>query len=233
LLNFLVEVFVTRITIRDVADHAGVSYQTVSRVINNSPSVAEATRQHLLHVIGELVYVPNATARSLVSRKTHTLGLIVPDFAEHVYVEAITGAEMEAKKHGYFFMLGITESDDHGEPAYFRMLTERRAEGILFLYPSLATDQDHHYLDLLVEQQLPLVTIAYQALSRRLTIVNVDNVDGGYQATRCLIEDGHQHIGMITGKPLWQPARKRVLRESPERNREVVVACGRRVTPRT
>lgn len=199
-----------KVTIRDVANHAGVSYQTVSRVINHSPSVAEATRQHVLNVIAELGYVPNATARSLASRKTHTLGLIVPDFYEHVYIESIIGAEREGKKHGYFFMLGITESDDRKEPEYFRLLTERRVEGILFLYPSLATGHDHHYLNLLIEQQLPLVTIAYQALQRRLTMVDIDNFDGGYQATRCLIDNGHRHIAMITGNPLWQPARKRV-----------------------
>lgn len=198
-----------KVTIRDVADWAGVSYQTVSRVINNSPDVAAKTRQHVLAVVTELGYFPNATARSLASRKTHTLGLIVPDFYEHVYIEAIIGAEMEAKKHGYFFILGITESDDSEEPEYFRLLTERRVEGILFLYPSLATDQDHHYLGRLIDQQLPLVTIAYQALHHQLTIVNVDNVAGGYQATRCLIDGGHRHIGMITGPDLWQPARRR------------------------
>ena len=200
---------IKKVTIRDVAEKAGVSYQTVSRVINQSPNVSDVTRQRILDVIDELGYAPNATARSLASRKTHTLGLIVPDFYEHVYLEAIIGAEMEAKKRGYFFLLGITDSDDREEPEYFRLLTERRVEGILFLYPSLATDQDHHYLDLLVEQQLPLVTIAYQARQRRLTIVNVDNVNGGFQATHCLIDEGHRHIGMITGNPLWQPALRR------------------------
>ncbi len=196
-------------TIRDVAEKAGVSYQTVSRVINESPNVSSATRQHILQVIEELGYFPNATARSLASNKTRTLGLIVPELNEYVYIEAIKGAEKEAKKHGYFFMLGITESDDTDEPEYYRWLTERRVEGNLFLYPSLETGNDHHYLDSLLNAQLPLVTIAYQALHRKLTIVNIDNEDGGRQATEHLISQGHRHIGMITGHHLWEPARRR------------------------
>lgn len=198
-----------KITIRDVATRAGVSYQTVSRVINNSPFVADHTRQHVLQVVEELGYFPNATARSLASQKTHTLGLIVPDFNEYVYSEAIIGAEMEAKKQGYFFLLGITESDDVVEPEYFRLLAEKRVEGVLFLYPSLSTGKDHHYLDILLRQQVPLVTIAYQALQHKLTIVNIDNVEGGYRAAQCLVEAGHRHIGMITGPALWEPAQRR------------------------
>jgi len=192
-----------------VATKAGVSYQTVSRVINHSPNVSEKTRQQVLQAVEELGYFPNATARSLASQKTHTLGLIVPDMGEYVYIEAIKGAEKEAKKHGYFFMLGITESDDTNEPEYFRWLAERRVDGNLFLYPSLETGKDHHYLDILVNAQLPLVTIAYQALNRKLTIVNIDNEDGGRQATEHLLSLGHEHIGMITGHHLWEPTRRR------------------------
>lgn len=198
-----------KVTIRDVATRAGVSYQTVSRVINNHPDVAAQTREHVRQVVEELGYFPNATARSLASQKTRTLGVIVPDFHEYVYIEAIIGAEQEAKKQGYFFMLGITESDDVHEPEYFRLLAERRVEGILFLYPSLSTGRDHHYLDILIQHQVPLVTIAYQALNHTLTIVNVDNTTGGYLATRYLVEQGHRHIGLITGPPLWEPAQRR------------------------
>ena len=192
-----------------MANKAGVSYQTVSRVINHSPNVSDKTRQQVLQVVEDLGYFPNATARSLASNKTRTLGLIVPELSEHVYIEAIKGAEKEAKKHGYFFMLGITESDNADEPEYFRWLAERRVEGNLFLYPSLENGKDHHYLDILLNAQLPLVTIAYQALNRKLTIVNIDNEDGGQQATAHLISRGHRHIGMITGHHLWEPSQRR------------------------
>ena len=197
------------VTIRDVADRAGVSYQTVSRVINNQPNVAEDTRQNVLAVVEELGYIPNASARSLALNKTHILGLIVPDFTEHVYADALIGAEMEAKRRGYFFMLGITKSDETKESEYFRLLTEQRVEGILFMYPGQEVDYDHHYLDFLIDQQLPLVSIAYQSRQKRLTVVNIDNHYGGYLATQYLIDKGHHHIGLITGLSVWQPARRR------------------------
>ncbi len=197
------------VTIRDVADRAGVSHQTVSRVINNQPHVAEETRQNVLAIVEELGYIPNASARSLALNKTHILGLIVPDFNEPVYTDALIGAEMEAKRRGYFFMLGITKSDETKESEYFRLLTEQRVEGILFMYPGQEVEYDHYYLDFLINQQLPLVSIAYQSRQKCLTVVNIDNQYGGHLATRHLINKGHRHIGLITGLSLWQPARRR------------------------
>ncbi|MDH7485874.1 MAG: LacI family DNA-binding transcriptional regulator [Anaerolineae bacterium] len=195
------------VTIRDVAAAAGVSYQTVSRVINRRPDVAEETRRRVWQVIEELGYQPSAIARSLVSKRTHTLGLITADFSDYFFTQVIVGAEAEARKQGYFFMLCSTERNPDDEPEYFRLLTERQVDGILFARPS--TEEDSRHILSLLRAEVPLVTTAYWLPGEKLTVVDVDNVDGGRQATECLIELGHRQIGMITGPAGWKSVNDR------------------------
>lgn len=194
-------------TIRDVAAAAGVSYQTVSRVINDRPDVADETRRRVWQVIEELGYQPSAIARGLVSKRTYTLGLITADFSDYFFTQVIVGAEIEARKHGYFFMLCSTERNPEDEPTYLRLLTERQVDGILFARPS--TEQDDRHIVTLLHQGVPLVTTAYHVPGERLTVVDVDNVDGSFQATQCLIDGGHRRIGMITGPPAWKSVKDR------------------------
>jgi LacI family transcriptional regulator len=191
-----------RITIRDVAAAAGVSYQTVSRVLNDKPDVAEETRRRVLRLIEELGYQPSAVARSLVSKRTHTLGLITADFSDYFFTQVIISAEIEARRSGYFFILGSTERNPVDEPEYLRLLTERQVDGILFARPS--TEGDSQHLVSLIRQGVPLVTTAYYISGQRLMVVDVDNVDGGWQATNCLVQAGHRHIGMIMGPAGWK-----------------------------
>jgi len=196
-----------KVTIRDVAAAAGVSYQTVSRVINERPDVAEETRRRVRQVIEELGYQPSAVARGLASKRTYTLGLITADFSDYFFSQVIVGAEIEAREHGYFFMLCSTERNPDDEPEYLRLLTERQVDGILFARPS--TEQDSRHIVSLLRRDVPLVTTAYHVPGEDLTVVDVDNVDGGLQATQCLIDGGRWHIGMITGPPDWKSVKDR------------------------
>ncbi len=200
-----------KVTIRDVASHAGVSYQTVSRVINNHPDVAEQTREHVLQIVRDLDYHPNATARNLVTRKPNTFGLIAGDFGEYFFTQVIIGAEREARKNDFFFMLGITESKPQDEPEYFRMMAEQPVAGILFARPSPKLWPDNQHIEDLLDRGMPLVTVAYHNLTGSHIVVDVDNIQGGLLATRCLVEAGHRRIGMITGMPGWQAAGDRAL----------------------
>src|SRR5262245_11159220 len=193
----------------DVARRAGVSYQTVSRVINNRPDVSEETRRKIQEIIEELGYHPSAAARSLVSSKTRALGLITADFSDYFFTQVIVGAEQEARKHGYFLMLSSTERNPSDEPEYFRLLTEQRVEGILFARPSTELEHEEQHITTLIEQGVPLVTTAYHASGEPLTVVDVDNVDGGYQAAHHLLEVGHRNIGMITGPANWHSVNER------------------------
>jgi LacI family transcriptional regulator len=191
-----------KVTIRDVAAAAGVSYQTVSRVINNRPDVAEETRQRVWQVVDQLGYQPSAIARGLVSKRTYTLGLITQDFSDYFFSQVIVGAEAEARRQGYFFMLCSTERNPADEPEYLRLLTEREVDGILFARPS--TEGDPRHIVSLINRGVPLVTTAYHVPGEDLTVVDVDNEDGGYKATLCLIDGGHRRIGLLTGPPGWK-----------------------------
>jgi LacI family transcriptional regulator len=196
-----------RLTIAEVAREAGVSSQTVSRVINNRPDVAPETRQRVQQVIKRLGYQPSAIARSLASRRTRTLGLITADFSDYFFTQVIAGAEIEARKHDYFFMLGSTERNPQDEPEYIRLLTEHHVQGILFARPS--TEPDNRYLLGLLRRGVPVVTTAYHLPGTNLTVVDVDNVNGGQQATRYLLECGRRQIAMITGPTTWKSVNDR------------------------
>lgn len=196
-----------RVTIQDVAAAAGVSYQTVSRVINDKPDVAEDTRRRVWQIVEELGYQPSAIARGLVSKRTRTLGLITEDFSDYFFTQVIVGAEVEARKQGYFFMLCSTERNPADEPEYLTLLTEREVDGILFARPS--TEEDSRHIVSLIQQRVPLVTTAYWLPGEKLTVVDVDNVDGGLRATECLVKLGHGKIGMITGPAGWRSVNDR------------------------
>jgi DNA-binding LacI/PurR family transcriptional regulator len=196
-----------RLTIAEVARAADVSPQTVSRVINERPDVSPETRQRVQQIIDRLGYQPSAIARSLASRRTRTLGLITADFSDYFFTQVIAGAEVEARRHGYFFMLGSTERNPQDEPEYIRLLTERHVAGILFARPS--TEPDNRHLLSVLRDGIPVVTTAYYIPGANLTVVDVDNVDGAQQATHYLMECGRRQIAMITGPATWKSVHDR------------------------
>jgi DNA-binding LacI/PurR family transcriptional regulator len=199
--------FAKRVTIQDVASKAGVSRQTVSRVINGKGEVSGRTRERVLAVIQELGYRPSEIARSLVRHKTNTLGLITADFSDYFFTQVIVGAEAEARRHGYFFLLCSTERNPADEPEYLRLLSERQVDGVLFARPS--TEPDSRHLASLIRQGVPCVCTAYRLPGESLIVVDVDNELGGRLATGCLLRAGRRRIGMITGPPHWLSARNR------------------------
>ena len=193
-----------RINISKVASEAGTSIKTVSRVLNNRPDVAPETRQRVQDVIARLGYQPSALARSLVSRRTHTLGLINADFNDENFAKIVAGAEVEARRRGYFFILGSTERNPEGKAEYVRLLTERHVEGMLFTRPGpeanhSRSSSEHDLIDMR-RAGVPVVTImAYHVPGETLTAVDVNNVEGGQLATRCLLDSGHRAVAMIMG----------------------------------
>ena len=191
-----------QITINQVAQEAGVSVQTVSRVLNERPDVSPETRRKVQEIITRLGYQPSAIARGLASRRTRSLGLITADFSDYFFTQVIAGAEQEARKHDYFLMLGSTERNPKDEPEYLRLLTQRHVEGILFARPSSEPDEKH--LVKLLHTGTPVVSTAYYLEGEALTVVDVNNVEGGRQATSYLLELGHTCIAMIRGPSSWK-----------------------------
>ncbi len=185
------------VTIKHIARMADVSTPTVSRVLNNRPDVAHATRLRVQECIKLLGYQPSAIASGLASKRTYTLGLITADFSDYFFTQVIAGAEAEARRQGYFFMLGNTERNPEDELAYVRLFAERHTEGMLFARPN--TEVDSHHLAELLRDGVPIVTTADYLPGLALTVVDVNNVDGAQQATRHLLEAGHRSVAMITG----------------------------------
>lgn len=188
-------------TIRDVAKKAGVGLATVSRVINNSPLVSEATRKRVSDVISELNYSPSPTARRLSLGKTHAIAVIAPFFTRPAFVERLRGVEHTIADTPYDLVIYNVENIEKRD-LYFRNVPRpERADGVLII--SLPPhDED---VPLLARSEIPIVLI--DANHPSLTALNrviVDDVAGGRTATQHLIDLGHQRIGYISD-PLESP----------------------------
>jgi DNA-binding LacI/PurR family transcriptional regulator len=191
-----------RPTIRDVAARAGVSHQTVSRVINDSPRVTAATRERVLSAIRDLSYVPSPMARGLISNQTRSIGVVADDISDHFFARVVAGAEAEARRRGYYLMIGSVEPDDD-EAGYLRLMLERRVEGLILARPSVPLTPD----DLRAARSagVPLVAVGSTDL-QGVPVVDVDNRQGGYDATRHLLQQGHRRVATIMGPGGWPSA---------------------------
>jgi DNA-binding LacI/PurR family transcriptional regulator len=194
-----------RATIRDVANHAGVSHQTVSRVINGNPNVSVPTREKVLATIGELGYVPSPMARGLISNRTHSIGIVADDISDQFFARVVAGAERAARARGYYLMIGSVEPEDD-ERGYLRLMLERRVEGLLLARPSVPLQLSD--FTPLVQAGVPIVSVG----ASRVTgiVVDVDNRQGGYDATRHLLEHGHRSIATIVGPADWPSSAARL-----------------------
>ncbi len=182
-------------TIRDVAQQAGVGLGTVSRVINGSQSVSEATRQRVLDVIKHLNYVPNPTARRLSLGRTLTIGVIVPFFTRPAEVERLRGIEHTLLDSGYDLILYNVETPEQRD-LYFRDIPRReRVDGVLIV--SL-TPRDGDVKPF-KKANVPIVLVdAHHASLARLNQVITDDIAGGRAATQHLIELGHRRIAYLS-----------------------------------
>jgi DNA-binding LacI/PurR family transcriptional regulator len=183
----------SRPTIRDVASLAGVSHQTVSRVINGSEGVLPETRALVEAAIAEMGYRPNAIARSMARGQTRTLACISPNLTDFTFASVIEGAEVEARQHGYF-MLSSSASD----PESFRELVDelvghRRVDGLIVINPY--SDERFEY----TPKDFPLVFIGASAHEKNICSVSLDDEKVAYEATRHLLDLGHTKIALVTG----------------------------------
>jgi DNA-binding LacI/PurR family transcriptional regulator len=179
-------------TIYDVAEHAGVGIGTVSRVLNDSPSVRPRTRARVMAAIHELDYRPSAMARRLSLRKTLTIGVIAPFFTRPSVVERLRGIEAAVAESEYDLIVYNVETPERRD-TYLREVPHRqRIDGLLVV--SLApTDADAACL-----QAAGMPTVLVDARHTGLARVVVDDVAGGRIATEHLIERGHRKIGYVS-----------------------------------
>jgi LacI family transcriptional regulator len=181
-------------TIKDVAKRAGVAPITASRVINASGYVSESTRQRVEAAIEELGYVPNRIARSLRSKQTHTLALVLTDITNPFWTTVARGVEDVANGDGFSVILCNTDESEAKEHSYVRVLLQKQVDGFL-LVPA---HSDARSVTLIRKQEVPLV-ILDRTVPARVDTVRSDSEGGAYQLTRHLLELGHRRIAMLGG----------------------------------
>ena len=207
----------------DVAQLAGVSHQTVSRVLNDHPNVRPDTREKVLEAIQQLAYRPNAAARALVTRRTHTLGVIGIDSPLYGPAMMLNGIE-RAAQHGYFVVVAsLPALDRRSMLDTVERLRGHAVEGIIVIAPQTSAVAALSH----VPADLPLVAVGCGTRAP-LTSVAVDNADGAGRATRYLLDLGHETVHHVAGPGTWLDARERVegwraaLSEAGAREPEVI-----------
>jgi LacI family transcriptional regulator len=194
-----------RVTIDDVAEKAGVSYQTVSRVINNRPDVSPATRRRVQNVILEMGYRPSRVARSLATARTATIGLMVPDIANPFFSDVARGVEQSAYDKGYSVLLCNTNEDLHREVEVLQMLDDKQVDGVIVC----GLRQESAPLRDAMARFSAAVLVNRRLKIGPLPTVLIDDVRGGYLATRHLLRSGHRVIGYVAGPPTSYSGRRR------------------------
>ncbi len=183
------------VTIKDVAREAGVSVGTASQALRGSPAVREATRRRVLVVAKRLRYQPSALARGLVTRRTHTVGLLISDIANPFFIRAVRAVEDVAQEHGYNVILCNTDEDPAKETQYLRVLMEKRVDGIILA----TTAASRRAVREICWRRIPLVLFDRELSGVATNVVKVDGVLGGRLATQHLLDLGHRRIGIIHG----------------------------------
>lgn len=183
----------SNVTIRDVAAKAGVSHQTVSRVINDSDRVLPQTRAKVEDAIAALDYSPNAIARSMAKGRTGILACIAPNLTDYTFASLISGAETEVRKHGYFLLSASAPDGDTFAALIDELVSSRRAEAIMVFNP-YADDRYTH-----LPENFPVVFAGARPREGIINSVALDDVAVGFDATQHLLDLGHTNIGMITG----------------------------------
>jgi len=192
----------TPVSIKDIAKAAGVSHSTVSRALRDSPLVASATRGRIQQLAHEMGYSPSSIARSLVTRRTDTVGLVVTTIADPFWGEVVHGIEEACLEAGRSLILCQSQGEPEREVTAVRMLREKRVDAIIVA----ASRVGSLYLDLLTEIQVPIVLINNQQAGRYIYSVSTDNIYGARLATEYLIGLGHRRLAYVGGPSVAEDA---------------------------
>lgn len=183
-------------TIYDVARLAGVSTYTVSVVLNRSASVSAELTQRVEQAVRDLDYTPNALARSLQTRETKTVAMLIPDIASPFYAKVVRGVEDRLRRDGYSLLLGNTYNSAEEQARYVAVFRSKQVDGLL-LFVAADGEEDAQRL---VASRKPVVFVGRAPQTFEADCVTADNVQGTRLAVEHLIGQGHRRIGVITGQ---------------------------------
>jgi len=191
-------------TIQQVAEKAGVSVATVSRVLNNSDKVVDETREKVLQVIKELEYNPNMIGRNLRRSETKVVIVLLPSISNPFYSKIVNGISSKAKKNGYTVMICNTQSDKNIETEYLNFLKYKLADGAILM--SQESEEDT-FLEL--AKNYPIVQCSEYREILNAPYVSIDNFAAAYDAVKYLIDLGHKRIGIISSRVNYMSAIQR------------------------
>lgn len=189
-------------TIKDIAELAGVSYGTVSRVINERPGVNAETRAAILSIIREQGFQPNAIARSLVTRQSKTIALIVPDISQPLFGSIALSVDKEAFRLGYNTVLCNTGYDLRAEQKKMQFISEKRVDGVI-IKPAEENSNQFEEFD------IPTVLISH-VYDGDISYIDIENRTGGYLAGEHLAKCGYRRIAFIGGYEHADSTRQRL-----------------------
>ena len=194
------------VTIKEVAEKAGVSITTVSHVVNETRYVSDELTEKVFEAMRDLNYRPNIVARSLRSGQTKTIGLILPDISNPFFADFSRKIEDKGFTFGYNVILCNADEDDEKQQRYIDVLLSKQVDGLIFFSTS-GMEQIHHFLQ---RYDIPVVVTDREPEGFNSDIVLIDNRLGGYQAAEYLLSLGHRRIGCISGPSLIRPSAQRV-----------------------
>lgn len=200
---------ISRLTIKEVASAAGVSTQTVSRVINERPDVSPETRKRVQKLIKKMGYQPSALARSLIRQRSHTLGIVTAGLKYIGPSRTLNGITNAAEEAGYSVLLKeLPRFDEQNVIPIFQALLSRQVDGIIWAIPEIGENRDW------IEESIYYsgVPIVYLTMEPRenIFVVSADNYKGGRLAMAHLLEQGYRNIGHIAGPQDWWESRQRI-----------------------
>jgi len=179
------------VTIKDVANKAGVSISTVSYVINHKKKVKPQTEEKIFNAIKELNYSPNLTARSLKTKRTNSIGVIVPDISNMFFTEIIKGIEDTASKENYVIILCSTYENAEKEEKELKTLIDKDVDGLIFISTGKTQISDIH-------KKVPIVLVDRKLGSSYLSVM-LNNKKGGFLATDYLLSKRNAEVFLFTG----------------------------------
>jgi DNA-binding LacI/PurR family transcriptional regulator len=184
-----------KISIKDVAEHAGVSTATVSHVINETRFVSEDTKQRVIQAIEELGYFPSAVARGLASRKSKIVGVVFSDISNPFFTSVYKGIESLLTEQGYELTLANTGEVNATQEVVLNTMFSRQIDGLIIS----PTGEESPMLNRIISSHIPVIMLDRGGPFPTSSMVRLDNVTAAYDATSHLIEDGHKKIGIVLG----------------------------------
>lgn len=200
----------TTIRLSDIANQAGVSIATVSRVVNGSAYVEPGTRRKVENAMRALHYRPNLLARGLATRQSRTIGLMIPHIRSPFFAGLATGVEERAESSGYAVFLCHTRESTECENRTLDVLASRRVDGII---ATPVGQESRHFIE--ISRSVPVVFAARHFPSQPISSVVVDNAAASRRVIRQVLQNGHRRIGVIngplflsTGRERWEGVRR-------------------------